>query len=303
MIGKVIAYGDTREQAIARMRIALSEMVVEGIQTNIPLHQELLLDDALPARRHVDPLPRGEARAGAASRRRNALARGHARRSTAAHAERARDALLDAGAASVTSRSSGSRTARRPRREPGARCSRAARLDAVRRARRRAAATLPRLRCAPSRSASRARSPTRTGCARTQAQFGPIAHRRRLWIVPTWHEPPEPTRSCCGSIPGSRSAPASHPTTRSVPRLAGARRSRGGERVLDYGCGSGILAIAAAKLGARDVVGIDIDPQALGPRARERARRTASSCAFAAPDALALRRLRHRRREHPRRSR
>ena len=45
MIGKVIAYGDTREQAMARMRIALSEMVVEGIKTNIPLHQELLLDD------------------------------------------------------------------------------------------------------------------------------------------------------------------------------------------------------------------------------------------------------------------
>jgi acetyl-CoA carboxylase biotin carboxylase subunit len=45
MIGKVIAYGDTREQAIARMRIALSEMIVEGIKTNIPLHQELLLDE------------------------------------------------------------------------------------------------------------------------------------------------------------------------------------------------------------------------------------------------------------------
>ena len=45
MIGKVIAYGDTREQAIARMRVALSEMIIEGIKTNIPLHQELLLDD------------------------------------------------------------------------------------------------------------------------------------------------------------------------------------------------------------------------------------------------------------------
>jgi acetyl-CoA carboxylase biotin carboxylase subunit len=45
MIGKVIAYGDTREQALARMRVALSEMVVEGIKTNIPLHQELLIDD------------------------------------------------------------------------------------------------------------------------------------------------------------------------------------------------------------------------------------------------------------------
>ena len=45
MIGKVICYGDTREQAIARMRIALSEMVVEGIQTNIPLHRDLMLDE------------------------------------------------------------------------------------------------------------------------------------------------------------------------------------------------------------------------------------------------------------------
>ena len=45
MIGKVIAYGDTREQAIARMRIALSEMAVEGIRTNIPLHQELMIDE------------------------------------------------------------------------------------------------------------------------------------------------------------------------------------------------------------------------------------------------------------------
>jgi acetyl-CoA carboxylase biotin carboxylase subunit len=46
MVGKVVAFGDTREQAIARMRVALSEMVVEGIKTNIPLHQELLLEDS-----------------------------------------------------------------------------------------------------------------------------------------------------------------------------------------------------------------------------------------------------------------
>jgi acetyl-CoA carboxylase biotin carboxylase subunit len=46
LIGKLIAYGDTREQAIARLRIALSEMIVEGIRTNIPLHQELLTDAA-----------------------------------------------------------------------------------------------------------------------------------------------------------------------------------------------------------------------------------------------------------------
>jgi len=46
LIGKVIAYGDTREQAISRMRIALSEMVIEGIKTNIPLHQQLLHDES-----------------------------------------------------------------------------------------------------------------------------------------------------------------------------------------------------------------------------------------------------------------
>jgi acetyl-CoA carboxylase biotin carboxylase subunit len=46
MIGKIIAYGDTREQALARMRIALSEMAVDGIETNIPLHQELMMDSA-----------------------------------------------------------------------------------------------------------------------------------------------------------------------------------------------------------------------------------------------------------------
>ena len=46
LIGKVIAWADTREQAIAKMRIALSEMIVEGIQTNLPLHQELMLDSA-----------------------------------------------------------------------------------------------------------------------------------------------------------------------------------------------------------------------------------------------------------------
>src|SRR4030095_7188969 len=79
MIGKVIAYGASREQAIARMRIALSEMVVEGILTNIPLHRDLLNDTrfirggearsaqrhALHPRRRLDPLSRAEARPGA----------------------------------------------------------------------------------------------------------------------------------------------------------------------------------------------------------------------------------------------
>ena len=57
MIGKVIAHGDTREQAMARMRTALSETVVEGINTNIPLHRELMVDAKFIERRHQHPLP------------------------------------------------------------------------------------------------------------------------------------------------------------------------------------------------------------------------------------------------------
>jgi ribosomal protein L11 methyltransferase len=96
----------------------------------------------------------------------------------------------------------------------------------------------------------------------TQRQFEPIRAGRRLWIVPTWHAAPEADAVNIALDPGAAFGTGSHPTTRLV--LAWLEREvRGGERVLDYGCGSGILAIAAMKLGAARAVAVDIDPLAL----------------------------------------
>ena len=96
----------------------------------------------------------------------------------------------------------------------------------------------------------------------TQRQFAPIRAGERLWIVPTWHEPPEPGAINIVLDPGAACGTGSHPTTRLV--LAWLERHvRAGDSVLDYGCGSGILAIAALKLGAVRAVATDIDPLAL----------------------------------------
>jgi ribosomal protein L11 methyltransferase len=96
----------------------------------------------------------------------------------------------------------------------------------------------------------------------TQAQFTPTRISDRLWIVPTWHNPPDPGAINIRLDPGVAFGTGTHPTTRlCLAWLAQAELANA--RVLDYGCGSGILAIAAAKLGAREVVGTDIDPQAL----------------------------------------
>jgi ribosomal protein L11 methyltransferase len=96
----------------------------------------------------------------------------------------------------------------------------------------------------------------------TQAQFAPMRVGEHLWIVPTWHEPPEPGAINVILDPGAAFGTGSHPTTRLC--LAWLERSvRGGESVLDYGCGSGILAIAALKLGAGHATGVDVDPMAL----------------------------------------
>lgn len=109
----------------------------------------------------------------------------------------------------------------------------------------------------------------------SQRQFEPIRAGRRLWIVPTWHEAPEKGVVNIVLDPGAAFGTGSHPTTRLV--LAWLEREvRGGECVLDYGCGSGILAIAAMKLGAARAVGVDIDPLAL-----EAARYNASANAVA----------------------
>lgn len=96
----------------------------------------------------------------------------------------------------------------------------------------------------------------------TQAQFEPVQVSQRLWIVPSWHEPPTPEAINLRLDPGLAFGTGSHPTTWQCLRWLDTHL-QAGERVLDFGCGSGILAIAAVKLGAREVVGTDIDPQAL----------------------------------------
>jgi ribosomal protein L11 methyltransferase len=96
----------------------------------------------------------------------------------------------------------------------------------------------------------------------TQSQFAPTRISQRLWIVPTWHQAPDPRAVNIVLDPGLAFGTGSHPTTRLCLRWLDARLEPG-QTVVDYGCGSGILAIAAAKLGASRVVGVDIDPQAL----------------------------------------
>src|SRR5512135_1583757 len=96
----------------------------------------------------------------------------------------------------------------------------------------------------------------------TQSQFNPIRISDRLWIVPTWHEPADPDAINIALDPGLAFGTGSHPTTRLCLRWLDAN-IKGGESVLDYGCGSGILAIAAMKLGAGSTVGVDVDAQAV----------------------------------------
>ncbi len=96
----------------------------------------------------------------------------------------------------------------------------------------------------------------------TQSQFDPIPISPRLWIVPTWHAAPDSSAINLKLDPGLAFGTGSHPTTRLCLRWLDAHL-QGDETLLDYGCGSGILAIAAAKLGAARIDGVDIDPQAV----------------------------------------
>ncbi len=96
----------------------------------------------------------------------------------------------------------------------------------------------------------------------TQSQFDPIRVSGRLWIVPSWHVAPDPEAIVLVLDPGMAFGTGSHPTTRLC--LEWLERTVSTDiSILDYGCGSGILAIAAAKLGAKEVLGVDIDLQAV----------------------------------------
>ena len=96
----------------------------------------------------------------------------------------------------------------------------------------------------------------------TQSQFEPVEITPSFWIVPTWHEPPTSAREVIRLDPGLAFGTGTHPTTRMCLRwIAG--HAPAGQRVLDYGCGSGILAIGAAKFGAASVDAVDIDEAAV----------------------------------------
>ncbi len=96
----------------------------------------------------------------------------------------------------------------------------------------------------------------------TQSQFDPIRISGRLWIVPSWHVAPDPAAINLELDPGLAFGTGSHPTTRLCLEWLETTIAPG-VSVLDYGCGSGILAIAAKKLGAGETAGVDIDPAAL----------------------------------------
>ena len=98
----------------------------------------------------------------------------------------------------------------------------------------------------------------------TQSQFTPVDITPEFWIVPTWHEPPAEATRVIRLDPGLAFGTGTHPTTRMCLRwIARQAATPGLGRVLDYGCGSGILAIGAAKFGATDIDAVDIDTAAV----------------------------------------
>lgn len=124
----------------------------------------------------------------------------------------------------------------------------------------------------------------------TQSQFDPIRIRDDLWIVPTWHDAPNPQALNIILDPGLAFGTGSHPTTHLCLAWL-ADNVQPGLSVLDYGCGSGILAIAARKLGAGRVIGTDIDAQAI-EASHYNAAQNQVEAAFYLPDQLAPNQLR-----------
>lgn len=117
----------------------------------------------------------------------------------------------------------------------------------------------------------------------TQSQFEPIPIGERIWVVPSWHDAPDPDALVLELDPGLAFGTGSHPTTRLCMEWL-EQSVKPGQSVLDYGCGSGILAILAKKCGANPVIGIDIDPQAVDS-ARQNSERNRAEVTYGLPDA------------------
>ena len=118
----------------------------------------------------------------------------------------------------------------------------------------------------------------------TQSQFAPIQIGKRIWVVPSWHDAPtDPNAICLAVDPGLAFGTGSHPTTHLCLLWLEEHHNLAQQSLLDYGCGSGILAIAAAKLGCNPVVGTDIDPQAI-VAARSNARINRAIIQFVLPN-------------------
>jgi ribosomal protein L11 methyltransferase len=116
--------------------------------------------------------------------------------------------------------------------------------------------------------------------------FHPIQFGKRLWICPSWHQPPDPTAINVMLDPGIAFGTGTHPTTALCLQWLDNQEVKG-KTVVDYGCGSGILAIASALLGARHVWAIDYDPQALHAAAHNtRQNNVEAQITIGAPDAL-----------------
>ena len=119
----------------------------------------------------------------------------------------------------------------------------------------------------------------------TQSQFAPIHIGKNIWVVPSWHEAPDPDALILELDPGLAFGTGSHPTTRLCMEWLEAHPAPG-KTVLDYGCGSGILAMVAKKVGAGEVVGVDIDPQAI-ESAADNAQRNHCEIEYFLPDPFA----------------
>ncbi len=263
MIGKLIAHGENRNTAIARMKNALAELVVDGIKTNTALHQEILSHTAFQeGGLDIHYLER---RLGSSNGGRVPGFLSLSVELQGLDPEGAEAACFEAGALSVTLTDAVDDAILEP--APGeVRLwpqtvmqalfpAEAAGLDAI-------VALAGALELSPSRIRIE-QIADRPWEREWLKDFHSMRFGRRLWIVPNHEAPPTDEQAVAVRLdPGLAFGTGTHPSTALCLTWLDAHLAPGAT-VIDYGCGSGVLALAAAKLGASEVHAFDIDPQAL----------------------------------------